>query len=835
MNGSFINSAAYWEDRFLSQDWKTNHGPEQSLAFAQVAYDLMPDFLKHDLQTNQWTVVDLGCAEGDGTAHLAKLFPSCNFVGIDFSKAAIDQASKKYHNCTFKVVDIYKEIPEADVLFSSNVLEHLACPREIMSGAFSSHSKYIVYLLPLNDSTGIAEHINIFTEDFFPFEHENFYLRYHRIFDMSADVQLKSQWNGKQILLLYANRLYYPNQMTVADLRLGSDERRLHQQVDALQDRIEGLQKEADLWKEKATNYKTDSDTSKRQLVDTSQKLQEITQELRDALEENSSLCSNVQALQNASSQLDIEYTQTKRIVQSLRAANENLAQQIANIKNLVRYVCNDSLNSRPYRWAYFFHRTVQQGIRSPYTERKSYRRWLKAKLLHKHVDEDYTFNPFRKLLYAVSENQWDGADQESTTAALVAAPADAQELESEVRKAYKKRIPDLKNGAFTNYIAHEASWMNCLDQVTISESVINLLDSILDNTKYKGIIVYPATISWEPFQTPQQLLVSFANDGYLCIFCEKPGCEHKGLFLLHDNIWAVPEDVFLKVIGKRLVYVMLTWMGSVPFVEHIPNKKVWYHVLDHLDIFSLYDDSYLAMHNYVAHQCDWVSYVAKPLLACIQGRDDAIYLPNACHAEELIHTTAGDVPEDMQSIVELGEPIIGYFGWIAEWMDFDTVRRVALARPNYQFVMIGPADMSKEVVSVGIEKLKAIPNVHFLGRKKYEQLPAYAHRFNIGTVPFLINEMMDCVSPIKFYEYCAYGIPTITSYMPEMEGYACEFVACYRTVDEYLQLLDSFLTEKVQTKAKEAAPQLALENTWHNRTDTMASIFESSTDNASN
>ena len=148
MNGSFINSAAYWEDRFLSQDWKTNHGPEQSLAFAQVAYDLMPDFLKHDLQTNQWTVVDLGCAEGDGTAHLAKLFPSCNFVGIDFSKAAIDQASKKYHNCTFKVVDIYKEIPEADVLFSSNVLEHLACPREIMSGAFSSNSKYIVYLLP---------------------------------------------------------------------------------------------------------------------------------------------------------------------------------------------------------------------------------------------------------------------------------------------------------------------------------------------------------------------------------------------------------------------------------------------------------------------------------------------------------------------------------------------------------------------------------------------------------------------------------------------------------------------------------------------------------------
>lgn len=826
MNDSFINSSAYWENRFLKQDWKTNHGPEQSTAFAQVAYNLMPDFFKHDLQTNQWTVVDLGCAEGDGTAHLAKLFPSCNFIGVDFSKTAVDQASKKYHNCTFKVADLYREIPEADVLFSSNVLEHLAHPREVMYSIFNSPAKYIVYLLPLDDSTGIAEHINIFTEDFFPFANGNFYLRYHKVFNMGEDEQLKSQWNGKQILLLYASSLYFPNQMTVADLHLGSDETNLHQQIISLHDQIGGLEKEKELWKEKAGDYEAASETSKLQLADSTQELQETVQKLHTATQEITSLRQDFNALQDASSQLDIECTQAKRIVQSLRAENDNLSQQNANIKNLVRYVCNDSLSSRPYRWAYFLHRTVQQGIRLPYTERKAYRRWLKAKLLRKPVEEDLRFNPFRNLLYAVSEASINEPQQETAAAAPLVASVDTRDIETGVRKTYKQRIPDLKDGNFTNYIVHEASWMDCLDQATINESIANLLSSILDNAKYKGIVVYPATIPWEPFQTPQQLLVSFANDGYLCIFCEKPGCEHKSIFMLHDNIWAVPEDVFLKVIGQRLVYVMLTWMGSVPFVEHIPNKRVWYHVLDHLDIFSLYDDSYLAMHNFVVHQCDWVSYVAKPLLACIQGRDDSIYLPNACHAEDLLKTTAGEVPEDMQDIIDLGDPIIGYFGWIAEWMDFDTVRKVALARPNYQFVMIGPADMSKEVVSVSIEKLKSIPNIHFLGRKKYEQLPAYAHRFNVGTVPFLINEMMDCVSPIKFYEYCAYGIPTITSYMPEMEGYACDFVACYRTADEYLQLLDRFLTEKVQSQAKELAPKLALENTWHNRTDMMASFF---------
>ena len=543
----------------------------------------------------------------------------------------------------------------------------------------------------------------------------------------------------------------------------------------------------------------------------------------------------HVENLQNTSSQLDMECAQAKRLAQSLRAENENLIQQAANVRNLVNAVCKDSLASRPYRWAYFLHRTIQQGIRSPYTERKAYRQWLKAKLLHRPVEEDFKFNPFRKLLHTVCDNYGGEPIQGDLTAAPLIPSADTKSVEAEIRKEYQKRIPNLNRGNFTNYIVREASWMNCLNQVTINDSVAGLLNSILDNTKYKGIVVYPATISWEPFQTPQQLLISFANDGYLCIFCEKPGCEHKGVFLLQDNIWAVPEDVFLKVIGQRQVYVMLTWMASVPFVEHIPNKKIWYHVLDHLDIFSLYDDSYLAMHNYIVNHCDWVSYVAKPLRACIQGRSDAIYLPNACHAEELLNTVAGDVPEDMQSIISLGKPIIGYFGWIAEWMDFDTVRKVALARPDYQFVMIGPVDMSKEVVSVGIEKLKGLSNVHFLGKKKYEQLPAYAHRFNIGTVPFLINDMMDCVSPIKFYEYCAYGIPTITSYMPEMDGYACDFVACYRTEEEYLRLLDQFLTEEVQRKAKKLAPKLDLENTWHNRTATMAAFFESDTDDAEN
>ena len=76
-----VNSSAYWEDRFSTKDWEASGGQAQSTFFAEVALQLMPDFLKADLTNNQWRFLDIGCAQGSGTAYLAKHFPSCHFVG----------------------------------------------------------------------------------------------------------------------------------------------------------------------------------------------------------------------------------------------------------------------------------------------------------------------------------------------------------------------------------------------------------------------------------------------------------------------------------------------------------------------------------------------------------------------------------------------------------------------------------------------------------------------------------------------------------------------------------------------------------------------------------
>ena len=211
-----INSKEYWASRFSSGDWMEMGGPDQSVFFAKVAYSAMPAFLKRELSRNNWRVVDIGCATGDGTAQMAKYFPNCHFIGQDVSTEAIDFASVKYPNCEFAVSDINNELTPADVVYSSNTLEHIKNPRSLMEKMCSAASKYVVHLLPLEDMLDIPEHINIFSLDFFPVRMGDFYLESYAIVDCTK--LDNSRWPGKQLLLVYTNSKYRSESMTLQDI-----------------------------------------------------------------------------------------------------------------------------------------------------------------------------------------------------------------------------------------------------------------------------------------------------------------------------------------------------------------------------------------------------------------------------------------------------------------------------------------------------------------------------------------------------------------------------------------------------------------------------------------
>ena len=97
-----INSKEYWEERFSTGDWDTYGGQDQTYFFYELALSNLPQWLISDIKENNLSIIDIGCAEGIGTALLKGSFSRSRVVGIDFSKSAIQQAEERYVQCEFK-------------------------------------------------------------------------------------------------------------------------------------------------------------------------------------------------------------------------------------------------------------------------------------------------------------------------------------------------------------------------------------------------------------------------------------------------------------------------------------------------------------------------------------------------------------------------------------------------------------------------------------------------------------------------------------------------------------------------------------------------------------
>lgn len=116
-------------------------------------------------------------------------------------------------------------------------------------------------------------------------------------------------------------------------------------------------------------------------------------------------------------------------------------------------------------------------------------------------------------------------------------------------------------------------------------------------------------------------------------------------------------------------------------------------------------------------------------------------------------------VPEEIAS---LPRPVIGFFGLIADWVDVELMAEVAKKYSSGSLVVLGKA-------TTDVSVLKALPNVHLLGRKPYEQLPAYCKGFDVALNPFRINELTLNANPLKVREYLAAGLQVVATNIPEV------------------------------------------------------------------
>ncbi|MBK7708538.1 MAG: glycosyltransferase [Acidobacteria bacterium] len=121
------------------------------------------------------------------------------------------------------------------------------------------------------------------------------------------------------------------------------------------------------------------------------------------------------------------------------------------------------------------------------------------------------------------------------------------------------------------------------------------------------------------------------------------------------------------------------------------------------------------------------------------------------------------EVPDE---IANLPRPIIGFHGLLADWVDFGLIKKTAERFRNGSVVLIGKTTVDAEKK---IRILDGIPNIHFLGRQPYADLPAYCKGFDVALNPFEINELTLAANPLKVREYLAAGLPVVSTDIPEV------------------------------------------------------------------
>jgi glycosyltransferase involved in cell wall biosynthesis len=165
-------------------------------------------------------------------------------------------------------------------------------------------------------------------------------------------------------------------------------------------------------------------------------------------------------------------------------------------------------------------------------------------------------------------------------------------------------------------------------------------------------------------------------------------------------------------------------------------------------------------------------------------------------------------VPADLAA---LPGPRIGFYGTLRDWVDFELIAHMARARPKWQIALIGQ-------VLCDVSAVKDLPNVHLLGQKRHDELPAYCKGFDVGMIPYRIDERMTFVNPLKLREYLSAGVPVVSTPVPEVVRYShmCRIAA---TPEEFVAAVDAALAE-ASPDARRARSDAMTQETWAARVE---------------
>ena len=319
-------------------------------------------------------------------------------------------------------------------------------------------------------------------------------------------------------------------------------------------------------------------------------------------------------------------------------------------------------------------------------------------------------------------------------------------------------------------------------------------------------------------FQRPQHLLSRCARDRRV-FFIEEPVYGNGSMRLdvretetgVHVVVPQLPEglrseiaiDAVMKEMTRQLLWEhdieeYIFWYYTpmaLSFTDHFNPIASVYDCMDELSAFKGANSRLPLFEKKLFRYVDLVFTGGQSLYEAKRDQHPAVHaFPSSIDAKHFGKARMATLdPEDQLTIPH---PRLGFFGVIDERFDSELLDQVARKRPDWNFVIIGP------IVKINPDSLPKHSNIHYLGPKKYAELPDYLAGWDIALLLFARNESTKFISPTKTPEYLAAGKPVIsTSITDVVRPYGqLKLVEIADSPDEFIQAAEKILSSPARS-----------------------------------
>lgn len=276
----------------------------------------------------------------------------------------------------------------------------------------------------------------------------------------------------------------------------------------------------------------------------------------------------------------------------------------------------------------------------------------------------------------------------------------------------------------------------------------------------------------------------------------------------------------FLRERGVRRPFLWLYSPMLLPLTQDLEHSGLVYDCMDELSLFMHAPMTLREREAELMARADLVFTGGQSLYEAKRRMHPRVFsFPSSV---DVGHFSPSDRLRDPADQRALPRPRIGFFGVLDERLDLELIERLARERPDYQFVFVGP------VVKIAESALPRFRNLHYLGPKRYEELPHYLSGWDVATMPFALNDATRFISPTKTLEYLAAGKPVVSTAVRDVvRPYGELGIVRIAAAGDFSSALDEALLPPPQERL-ELTERLLEQTSWEGTWSSMATLMRS-------